>query len=131
MSTPTNINFSAPLWEGFDRQELLLPTCTSCGKAHLPPGPFCPFCLGDALEWRKASGKARLTTWIVERNKVLPEFEPPYAVGQVEMDEGPRMVASLAMEDLPEFRSGAEGEVSFHKTSDGRSLPLFRLKAAL
>lgn len=131
MSTVTNINFSAPLWQGFDKGELRIPTCKDCGKAHLPPGPFCPFCLSEDLDWPLASGDARLTTWVVERRKVMPEFDPPYTVGQVELEEGVRLVVSLAMEDLPRFKSGAPGRVSFHTTSDGRTLPIFRLNPAV
>lgn len=117
---------SAPLWEGFDQRQLRLPFCGACGKAHLPPGPLCPFCLSEDLQWRGASGRAVLSTWVVEHRKVQPEFEPPYAIGQVELAEGPRLVASLAMDDLPRFRLGGPGSITFYETSDGRVLPMFR-----
>ena len=48
---------NAPFWQGCRAHRLMLPTCTACGKAHLPPGPVCPFCFADAIEWKQASGR--------------------------------------------------------------------------
>ena len=42
-----------PFWAGLRERRLLLPFCNECGKPHLPPGPVCPFCFSDAIEWRR------------------------------------------------------------------------------
>lgn len=118
---------SAPLWEGFEQSEVRIPFCDECGRAHLPPGPVCPFCLSEELEWRATSGKGKLATWVIERRKWFPEFDPPYAVGHVELAEGPRMVVSLSMDDLEAFSIDAPGEIEFYRTAAGKPLPRFRV----
>ena len=88
---------NAPFWQGCREHRLLLPTCHACGKAHLPPGPVCPFCLADAIEWRPASGRGRISTWTRVHKAWFPAFagETPYTVVQVELDEGPRLTSQL------------------------------------
>jgi hypothetical protein len=44
------------------RHRLMLPTCSECRKAHLPPGPACPFRFADAIEWKQASGRGVIST---------------------------------------------------------------------
>ena len=79
---------SAPFWKGCREHRLMLPTCAECGKAHLPPGPVCPFCLSDAIEWKRASGRGRISTWTMVHKAWFPAFaaETPYNVVQVELD---------------------------------------------
>jgi uncharacterized OB-fold protein len=88
---------SAPFWQGCRAHRLMLPTCAACDKAHLPPGPVCPFCFADAIEWREASGRGRISTWTVVHKAWFREFaaEAPYNVIQVELDEGPRLTSNL------------------------------------
>ena len=117
---------TAPLWDGFKARQLRLPWCLDCERAHLPPGPLCPFCLGERVEWRPASGDGKLVTWVVERRRWFAEFDPPYAVGHVELKEGPRLVVSLEMSDLNAFRGGVPGKVEFWDAPNGMTLPLFR-----
>lgn len=88
---------SAPFWQGCREHKLMLPTCAACGKAHLPAGPVCPFCFADAIAWKQATGKGRISTWTVVHKAWFPAFaaESPYNVIQVELDEGPRLTSSL------------------------------------
>ena len=88
---------SAPFWQGCREHRLLLPTCTACGKPHLPPGPVCPFCFADAIQWKQASGRGRISTWTMVHKAWFPAFaaEKPYNVVQVELDEGPRLTSNL------------------------------------
>jgi uncharacterized OB-fold protein len=88
---------SAPFWQGCREHKLMLPTCATCGKAHLPAGPVCPFCFADAIAWKQASGKGRISTWTVVHKAWFPAFAAgaPYNVIQVELDEGPRLTSNL------------------------------------
>lgn len=119
------VSDAAPLWAGYRRGELLLPWCTACGRSHMPPGPICPHCLGEKLEWRRASGRGVLATWVVERRKWFEHFEPPYAIGHIELEEESRIVASLDIGDVARFRIGAAGAISFYQTATGVTLPIF------
>ncbi len=101
----------------------VLPYCTDCGKAHLPPGPVCPFCFSDRLEWRPASGRGRISTWTVVHKAWFPAFadEIPYNVVQVELDEGPRLTANVVGCRTKRCRSGCRS-----RSCSGMPLPRFR-----
>jgi uncharacterized protein len=120
---------NAPFWEGCRRHSLVLPTCTECGKAHLPPGPVCPHCFSDRITWKQASGKGRISTWTVVHKAWFPAFSDdiPYNVVQVELDEGPRLTSSLV--DLsgrtPEI--GQRVEVVFDDVDDTLTLHRFHV----
>ena len=124
--TPVISADSAPLWKGFEALELRLPHCLGCGRAHLPPGPVCPFCLSTGLEWRRASGRGNISTWVVVHRKYFADFDPPYIVVQVELDEGPRLTANMPLAELPIVRMGLPVQASFETAPNGMILPMFR-----
>ena len=84
-------------WDGCKNHKLLLPFCQECGEAHLPPGPVCPFCLSERLEWRETNGRGTLSSWVMVHQVWYPAFaeDIPYNVIQVELDDGPRLTAKL------------------------------------
>jgi uncharacterized protein len=91
--TPDN----EPFYKAIAENRFVLPYCTDCGKPHLPPGPVCPFCFADRVQWRRASGRGRISAWTVVHKAWFPAFadEIPYNVVQVELEEGPRLTANL------------------------------------
>ena len=117
---------SAPLFEGYREGVLRLPFCTECGKPHLPPGPVCPFCLSERLEWRTASGLGTISTFVVVHKVWFPAFagEVPYNVIQVELDEGPRITARL---DAPgPIAVGDRVRADFAPVDDTLTMLVFR-----
>ena len=56
-----------PYWASVKARDLKLPFCMRCEAAFYPPQSRCPRCLGDRLEWRHASGRGRLYSWVVMR----------------------------------------------------------------
>jgi uncharacterized OB-fold protein len=86
-----------PFWDGCADHRLLLPTCVDCNKPHLPPGPVCPFCFSDQLEYRPSKGFGHISTFTVVHKAWFPSFtaDIPYNVVQVELDEGPRLSSAL------------------------------------
>lgn len=118
---------TAPFWEGCKRHELLLPYCIDCGKPHLPAGPVCPFCFSFSLDWRKASGRGRISTWVVVHKAWFPAFgaEIPYNVVQVELDEGPRLTANVI--GTNDLAVGQTVEVWFDDVDAGLTMPRFRV----
>jgi uncharacterized OB-fold protein len=117
---------SAPFWDGFKAGKLMLPQCSGCASHHLPAGPVCPYCLSDALVWKEGSGRAILSSWVVERKKWFTTFVPPYIVGEVQLEEGPRMPVQIDMSDLPKLALGAEGHIEVSIAPNGLHLPIFR-----
>jgi uncharacterized protein len=122
---------NAPFWRGCREHRLLLPFCRACGKAHLPPGPVCPFCFADEIEWRPASGRGRISTWTRVHKAWFPAFaaEVPYNVVQVELDEGPRLTSHLLRARAGDITIGALVEVVFTDVDDNLTLHGFRILA--
>jgi uncharacterized OB-fold protein len=120
---------NAAFWQGCREHRLLLPTCHACGKAHLPPGPVCPFCFADSIDWRPASGRGRISTWTRVHKAWFPTFadEVPYTVVQVELDEGPRLTSHLLGARDPDIAVGARVEVVFTDVDNDLTLHNFRI----
>jgi len=120
---------NAPFWQGCRAHRLLLPTCRGCGKAHLPPAPVCPFCFADAIEWRQASGRGRISTWTRVHKAWFPAFagEVPYNVVQIELDEGPRLTSRLVDAGDKPIAIGQRVEVTFSDIDDHLTLHGFRV----
>ncbi|MBV9859954.1 MAG: OB-fold domain-containing protein [Alphaproteobacteria bacterium] len=123
--TPDN----APFWEGCRQHRLVLPFCAACGRPHLPPGPVCPFCFGDAIEWRPASGRGTLATFTIVHKEWFPAFrvELPYNVAQIELEEGPRLTANIAGSPNEALAVGKPVEIVFDDVTPEITLPRFRL----
>lgn len=119
---------NAPFWDGCRRHELVLPFCQACDKPHLPPGPVCPFCFGDRLDWRKASGRGIVTTFTVVHQPWFPAFkaEIPYNVVQVELEEGPRLATNLVGAPNSALHVGLPVTVVFDDVAPDLTLPRFK-----
>lgn len=118
-----------PFWNGCRAHRLMLPTCRDCGKAHLPPGPVCPFCFSDRIDWRQASGRGRISTWTIVHKAWFPAFKDdlPYNVVQVELDEGPRLTSSVIGLAGRKPAIGQRVEVAFDDIHDRLTLHRFRV----
>jgi len=90
---------SAPFWDGCVRGQLLVQTCTGCGRRRMPPRPMCPACTSLAHSWIPSSGHGRIWSFVVPHPPLLPAFTDlaPYPVVVVELIEDPmiRFVGNL------------------------------------
>jgi uncharacterized OB-fold protein len=122
--TPDN----RPFWDGCRQHRLLLPWCTACSVAFLPPSPVCPHCLGESIEWRAASGRATVSSFVVVHQKWFPAFDAdiPYNVVQVELEEGPRLTSALVGVQEADIRVGMPVTVVFEDLDEHTTLPRFR-----
>ncbi len=102
---------------GLTNGEIMLPRCDECGAYHFFPRVLCRHCHGTAISWHPASGKGRVHTTTVVRQK--PERGGDYNVCVVEREEGGRMmnrVEGIAPGDIvidmavTAFVGGAEGQ---------------------
>ncbi len=114
-------------WDGTKAGELRLQRCNDCKKTYFPPRPFCPACASRNVAVFKASGKAKLHSYVIHHRKV-PGFTPPYAIAVVELAEGPRMMTNIV--DCPQTPEALvldmDLEVAFTPMDDAITLPLFR-----
>ena len=91
-------------WDKVQEDQLWLQFCKDCSKFYFYPRFFCPTCLGKNVEWRQASGKGKLYTYMIN-HRPAPGFdaEAPYAIAVVELDEGVRMMSNIhGIENTPE-----------------------------
>lgn len=122
--TPDN----GPFWEGARRHELRLPRCRDCKRFWWPPGPVCPDCLAEHYEWTRVSGRGTISSWVVFHKLYFPSFavDIPYAVVQVELQEGPRLISNLVDVKNQEIRIGMPVEVVFEDVTAEVTIPRFR-----
>lgn len=127
---PVINDLNRPFWEGAERRELLLPFCRSTGRHFWPPSPRSPFDIDQLVEWRPASPAGVLLVAVVYRRSFMKSLEPvmPYAIGQVELDCGPRLLVHLRDITLtaPEC-AGTRVEIHFDSIlATGPKMPMAR-----
>ena len=122
--TPDNRRF----WDACRAHRLELPWCAKCQLSFLPPSPVCPGCLSEALDWRAASGRGVVSSFVVVHQQWFAAFaeDIPYNVIQVELDEGPRLTSSLVDVDNQDIYIGMPVEVVFDDIDEQLTLPRFR-----
>jgi hypothetical protein len=88
---PTTTAFWAAAADG----RLLVQRCTTCGHHQLYPRPFCMACDSTELTWAKSPGLGTVYSCVTVHLPVRDDTPPPYTVGLVEIDEGPRLLARV------------------------------------
>jgi uncharacterized OB-fold protein len=116
---------TAPFWEYARSHELRVQRCFGCGALRWPPGPVCARCFSDDSDWVAVSGRGELQSWVVYRREYHEAFPVPFAVGLVELEEGPRIEAPL-LDGEPAWRMPVE---LVWREYDGFSVPAFRRAA--
>jgi uncharacterized OB-fold protein len=90
----------AGFWRKIPQRYNLVGTrCERCSQYFFPPRTFCPFCRreGKIVEHNfKGTGKV-ITYTIIRSASDQFEFTTPYVLAIVELDEGPRMTAQIAV----------------------------------
>jgi uncharacterized OB-fold protein len=113
---------TAPFWEAAARHELIVQRCESCGAHQFYPRPYCLACDSSRLEWVRASGAGTVVTKTTVHIQVTPEWQPPYVVAIVRLEEGPTLLTNL-MGD--ECEIGARVKVSWRERVDAPPFPVF------
>jgi uncharacterized OB-fold protein len=120
---------SRPFWEAAKKRQLLVQTCDDCGVTYFYPRPLCPSCLSRSVRWIEASGRGVLYSFVVNHRgpRKFP-VEPPYVVGLVELEEGPRLMSHIVevAPDPDKLRCDMPLEVVFEDLNDEITLPKFR-----
>ncbi|WP_432587544.1 OB-fold domain-containing protein [Streptomyces sp. HD1123-B1] len=119
-------------WEGVAAHRLLLQRCTGCDTLRFPWLPGCGRCGSPEWETAEASGRGTVFSHVVMHHPPFPAFEPPYAVGLVELVEGVRMVSGITGVPYDKVRIGMPVELEFLRVEDAKGsmeLPVFRATA--
>ena len=123
---PSPTELSKPHWDGCKNGELVVQRCTACGTFVFIPQPTCTGCLSDALEWVQSSGKGVVYSCTTVHRPQRLEFEVPYTVAIVELEEGWHMLTNIVECPHEEIEIGMPVEVTFRKMTDEITLPLFK-----
>ncbi|MER6272046.1 bifunctional MaoC family dehydratase N-terminal/OB-fold nucleic acid binding domain-containing protein [Streptomyces sp900105755] len=120
---------NAGFWEGVAGERLLIQRCTGCGTLRHPWLPGCNAC--GSLDWDtvESSGEGTVWSYVVMHHPPFPAFDPPYAVGLIELAEGVRMVGNVVGVPYDKVRIGLPVRVEFRRYEDeggGSTLPVFR-----
>ncbi|WLS10641.1 OB-fold domain-containing protein (plasmid) [Shinella sumterensis] len=124
---PTITALTAPFWAAAEEGRLSMQHCEDCESAIFYPRPICPHCWSQRLVWRDGSGRGRLKSFTIVQKPGHPGWIPvaPYAVGLVELEEGPTMLSFILRDNQEELAIGSPVEMIPTRIG-GRTLPAFR-----
>jgi uncharacterized OB-fold protein len=115
------------LWQDhLEAGRFMLQRCNGCCRHLFYPRVLCPFCGGEDLEWRSASGVGTVySTTVVARRDA---DGGPYNVALVDLDEGVRMMSRVEAV-APEAVAIGQRVCAFIGRIDDRAAVLFRQNA--
>ena len=93
--------YEKPFWDAVQARQFQLQCCSDCQHIWYPPGPVCPQCLSENWKMTRMSGKGRVIAWTVFHRQYFPNFEVPYLVVSVALEEGPLLIGNMVGIDDP------------------------------
>ncbi|WSX47000.1 OB-fold domain-containing protein [Streptomyces sp. NBC_00963] len=117
---------NAGFWDGVARHQLLIQRCTSCSALRFPWLPGCNACGSPEWDTVAASGAGTVYSYVVMHHPAFPAFDPPYAVGLIELSEGVRMVSNVIGVPYDKVRVGLPVSLEFLRVDEDLELPVFR-----
>ena len=123
---PTPTPLSQPHWDACREGRLLVQRCDACGTHVFIPRPVCTACQSEALTWVESSGRGVLYSHTTVHRPQRPEFDVPYTVAIVELEEGWHMLSNLVGCEPDALEVGMPVEVCFREMTPEITLPLFR-----
>lgn len=124
-------SWTAPFWWKASEQTFVVATCKSCGKMRMPPGPFCPKCLDQRIEWTPLSGLGVIYSYTIVRRAITPEMKAhvPYvpAVVTLQGAQDLRLVGAVVESPIENISIDASVEVIWRSGAGGQLVPYFKL----
>jgi uncharacterized protein len=118
---------TAPFWTAAKERRLVVQRCDGCGVYRFPPDGGCPHCGSTQMTWTQVSGRAVLYSWTVCYPPLLPFFaaHAPWPVAVVQLEEGPRMTATIDGIGPESYTIGMPLMVGFEDIDDEVTLVRF------
>ncbi|MFD4631718.1 bifunctional MaoC family dehydratase N-terminal/OB-fold nucleic acid binding domain-containing protein [Streptomyces sp. NPDC058284] len=117
---------NAGFWAGVADHRLLIQRCAGCGELRFPWLPGCNVCGSPEWDTVEASGEGTVYSYVVMHHPPFPAFDPPYAVGLVELAEGVRIISNVTGVPYDKVRIGMPVRLEFRRVDDELELPMFR-----
>ena len=88
---------SQPFWDGCRERRLRLQYCPDSDRWVFYPRALDPHSWSTNLQWRDASGRGTVASFIVVHKPGHPAFQEdaPYVVALIDLEEGPRMLSNV------------------------------------
>ncbi len=117
-----------PFWEAARQRVLKLQKCNSCARAWYPIGPTCPHCFAEDFHWEVMCGRGVVHGLVVYHKPWTPWFKDkvPYAVAQVQLEEGPRLTTNILDCDVRDVSIGMKVVAAYEDLTDEITLVQFR-----
>ncbi|MFE5485027.1 bifunctional MaoC family dehydratase N-terminal/OB-fold nucleic acid binding domain-containing protein [Streptomyces sp. NPDC056527] len=119
---------NAGFWEGVAAHRLLVQRCGDCATLRFPWLPGCSTCGSREWDAVEASGSGTVFSYVVMHHPPFPAFDPPYAVGLIELAEGVRIVSNVVGVPYDKVRIGMPVRLEFLRVDDELELPVFRVQ---
>jgi uncharacterized protein len=105
--------------------------CPGCGANYFPARSVCSRCLRGDLERVPLASSGTLYTYTVVHQS-LPEFETPYILGYVDLDDNVRVAGQIVdvKADAVELGMRLTLQVEPHKRAEGEPVLWFRFRPA-
>jgi hypothetical protein len=110
-------------WKAAEAGKLLYGYCLACNEPHYFPRSFCPFCFSERVEWREASGAAKVYSYSI----MYRSPSGPYTIAYVELAEGPRVLTNLVDCDFRKIAVDAPARLVWKPSEGGAPVPFFTL----
>lgn len=117
---------NAGFWEGVAEHRLLVQRCADCATLRFPWLPGCNACGSRRWDTVEASGEGTVYSYVVMHHPPFPAFDPPYAVGLIELAEGVRMISNVVGVPYDKVRIGMPVRLEFLTVDEELELPVFR-----
>lgn len=120
--------WTRPFWEATSGHCILLPRCGDCGTFRWPPGPFCPECQSQAVEWSPC-GEGRIYSFTVVQPRGRDGQALLHIPALIEFPEAGnmRLLAAIVGATPEGIRIGAAVEPDWISAANAE-VPVFRLK---
>ncbi|MGW2227134.1 bifunctional MaoC family dehydratase N-terminal/OB-fold nucleic acid binding domain-containing protein [Streptomyces formicae] len=117
---------NAGFWDGVAAHRLLIQRCAGCDTLRFPWLPGCNACGSAEWDTVEASGEGTVYSYVVMHHPPFPAFDPPYAVGLIELAEGVRIVSNVIGVPYDKVRIGMPVQLEFQRVDEELELPMFR-----
>ncbi len=128
---PEVSTLTKPFWDYCKKHELRMQYCSWCNSWIWYPKAWCPECgKHDAIQWRQLSGKGEIYSFTVIRqvidNSSAFQADLPFAVGLIELEEGPRMYSNITGVKPDDLKIGDKVSLYFEDATLEIAFPKFR-----
>ncbi|MEU6124624.1 bifunctional MaoC family dehydratase N-terminal/OB-fold nucleic acid binding domain-containing protein [Streptomyces sp. NPDC047123] len=120
---------NAGFWAGVAEHRLLIQRCGGCGTLRFPWLPGCNACGSLVWDTVESSGEGTVYSYVVMHHPPFPAFDPPYAVGLIELAEGVRIISNVTGVPYDKVRIGMPVRLEFRRVDAELEIPVFRAVA--